>query len=186
MAQTREAPYIRPMPAPFAVIFDRDGVLNEDYGYAYEPDKLVWIPGAKAAIKRVNDAGGLVLIATNQSGIGRGYYSEEQMHGFHAEMKRQLAEGGARIDAIYFCPFHEDAAEARYRHADHPDRKPNPGMVLRGLREFGIDPKRALMIGDKPADVQAAGAAGVDGYLYVEGDLEDFLLDAASRTGLPL
>lgn len=174
------------MPAPFAVIFDRDGVLNEDYGYAYEPDKLVWIPGAKAAIKRVNDAGGLVLIATNQSGIGRGYYSEEQMHGFHAEMKRQLAEGGARIDAIYFCPFHEDAAEARYRHADHPDRKPNPGMVLRGLREFGIDPKRALMIGDKPADIQAANAAGVDGYLYVEGDLEDFLLDAASRTGLPL
>jgi D-glycero-D-manno-heptose 1,7-bisphosphate phosphatase len=181
-----EASYIAAMSAPFAVIFDRDGVLNEDYGYAYEPEKLVWIPGARAAIKRVNAAGGLVLIATNQSGIGRGYYSEDQMHGFHAEMMRQLAESGARIDAIYFCPFHEDAIEDRYRQADHPDRKPNPGMVLRALKDFGIDPKRALMIGDKPADVKAANAAGVDGYLYGEGDLEDFLLDAASRTGLPL
>lgn len=174
------------MPAPFAVIFDRDGVLNEDYGYAFEPEKLVWIPGARAAIKRVNDAGGLVLIATNQSGIGRGYYSEEQMHGFHAEMRRQLAAEGARIDAIYFCPFHEDAAEDRYRQADHPDRKPNPGMVLRALRDFGIDPKNALMIGDKPADVQAANGAGVDGYLFAGGDLDAFLVACAARTGLPL
>ncbi|NBB13871.1 HAD-IIIA family hydrolase [Caulobacter sp. SLTY] len=174
------------MPTPFAVIFDRDGVLNEDYGYAFEPEKLVWIPGARAAIKRVNDAGGLVLIATNQSGIGRGYYSEEQMHGFHAEMRRQLAAEGARIDEIYFCPFHEDAAEDRYRQADHPDRKPNPGMVLRALRDFGIDPKNALMIGDKPADVQAANGAGVDGYLFAGGDLDAFLVACAARTGLPL
>ena len=174
------------MPTPFAVIFDRDGVLNEDYGYAYEPEKLVWISGARAAIKRVNDAGGLVLIATNQSGIGRGYYSEDQMHGFHAEMKRQLAAEGARIDAVYFCPFHEDAAEDRYRHADHPDRKPNSGMVLRALKDFGIDPRNALMIGDKPADVQAAKGAGVDGYLFEGGDLDVFLIACAARTGLPL
>ncbi|MBI1404561.1 MAG: HAD-IIIA family hydrolase [Caulobacter sp.] len=174
------------MPAPFAVIFDRDGVLNEDYGYAYEPDKLVWIPGARVAIRRVNEAGGLVLIATNQSGIGRGYYSEDQMHGFHAEMRRQLALEGGRIDAIYFCPFHEDAVEARYRQADHPDRKPNPGMLLRGLSEHGVAPDRALMIGDKPADMQAAKAAGVDGYLFTGGDLDGFLVEAATRTGLPL
>lgn len=174
------------MPAPFAVIFDRDGVLNEDYGYAYEPDKLVWIPGARAAIRRVNEAGGLVLVATNQSGIGRGYYSEDQMHGFHAEMRRQLALEGGRIDAIYFCPFHEDAVEARYRQADHPDRKPNPGMLLRGLSEHGVAPDRALMIGDKPADMQAAKAAGVDGYLFKGGDLDGFLIEAAARTGLPL
>lgn len=174
------------MTAPFAVIFDRDGVLNEDYGYAYEPEKLVWIPGAQAAIRRVNAAGGLVLIATNQSGIGRGYYSEAQMHAFHAEMRRQLSETGGRIDRIYFCPFHEDAAEDRYRHADHPDRKPNPGMVLRALADFGVSPASALMIGDKQADVQAANAAGVDGYLYAGGDLDAFLVDAARRTGLPL
>lgn len=174
------------MPAPFAVIFDRDGVLNEDYGYAYEPEKLIWIPGAKAAIRRVNAAGGLVLIATNQSGIGRGYYSEDQMHAFHAAMREQLAAEGGRIDEIYFCPFHEAALEERYRVADHPDRKPNPGMIRRALDDFGIEPKQALMIGDKPADVQAANGAGVDGYLYDGGDLEAFLIDAAKRTGLPL
>jgi D-glycero-D-manno-heptose 1,7-bisphosphate phosphatase len=173
-------------PASFAVIFDRDGVLNEDYGYAYDPEKLVWIEGAKAAIARVNAAGGLVLIATNQSGIGRGYYSEDQMHAFHAEMRRQLAAEGGRIDEIYFCAFHEDAAEERYRQADHPDRKPNPGMLLRALKDFGIDPARALMIGDKPSDMAAAKAAGVDGYLYQGGDLEGFLIAAAARTGLPL
>lgn len=174
------------MSAPFAVIFDRDGVLNEDYGYAYDPEKLVWIPGAQAAIRRVNDAGGRVVIATNQSGIGRGYYSEEQMHAFHAEMRRQLAAAGARIDEIYFCAFHEDAAEDRYRQADHPDRKPNPGMLLRALKDFGIDPANALMIGDKPSDMQAAKAAGVDGYLFKGGDLDAFLTAAAARTGLPL
>jgi len=174
------------MASPFAVIFDRDGVLNQDYGYAYDPDRLVWIPGAMAAIGRVNRAGGLVLVATNQSGIGRGYYSEAQMHGFHDEMRRQLAIGGAKIDAIYHCPFHEDAAEDRYRQADHPDRKPNPGMILRGLADFAIAADRALMIGDKDSDMQAARAAGIDGYLFTGGDLEAFLLDAARRTGLPL
>lgn len=174
------------MASPFAVIFDRDGVLNEDYGYAYDPDRLVWIPGAMAAIGRVNRAGGLVLVATNQSGIGRGYYSEAQMQAFHEEMRRQLAGTGARIDAIYHCPFHEDAAEERYRQADHPDRKPNPGMILRGLADFDIAPDRALMIGDKDSDMEAARAAGIDGYLFTGGDLDVFLQDAARRTGLPL
>ena len=174
------------MASPFAVIFDRDGVLNEDYGYAYDPAKLVWIEGAKAAIARVNQAGGLVLVATNQSGIGRGYYTEAQMQAFHDEMRRQLAEAGGRIDAIYHCPFHEDAAEDRYRQADHPDRKPNPGMILRGLAEFGVEPGRALMIGDKDSDMQAARAAGIDGYLFLGGDLEAFLLESARRTGLPI
>jgi D-glycero-D-manno-heptose 1,7-bisphosphate phosphatase len=174
------------MASPFAVIFDRDGVLNEDYGYAYDPDRLVWIPGAMAAIGRVNRAGGLVLVATNQSGIGRGYYSEAQMQAFHEEMRRQLAGTGARIDAIYHCPFHEDAAEERYRQADHPDRKPNPGMILRGLADFDIAPDRALMIGDKDSDMEAARAAGIDGYLFTGGDLDAFLQDAARRTGLPL
>jgi D-glycero-D-manno-heptose 1,7-bisphosphate phosphatase len=175
------------MPAaPFAVIFDRDGVLNEDYGYAYDPGKLVWIEGARAAVARVNAAGGLALVATNQSGIGRGYYSEAQMGAFHDEMRRQLARAGGRIDEIYFCPFHEDAAEDRYRHPDHPDRKPNPGMILRALKDFGIEPSRALMIGDKPSDMAAAKAAGIDGYLFEGGDLDRFLVEAAARTGLPL
>jgi D-glycero-D-manno-heptose 1,7-bisphosphate phosphatase len=159
----------------FLVIFDRDGVLNVDTGYAYDPARLEWMPGAKAAVARVNAAGAVAVIATNQSGIGRGYYSEDQMNAFHAEMVRQLAAEGARIDAIYFAPHHEDAAEDRYRVADHPDRKPNPGMLLKALAEFGIAPGDAIMIGDKSSDMEAAARAGVAGFLYRGGDLDAFV-----------
>lgn len=169
---------------PVMVIFDRDGVLNVDHGYAFNPDQLEWVPGAMAAVRRVNEAGALAVIATNQSGIGRGYYSEAQMEAFHAEMLRQLAAGGARIDAVYFCPFHEDAAEDRYRFADHPDRKPNPGMLLRALADFGVAPADAVMIGDKPSDMEAARRAGVRGVLYAGGDLEALTLaQLATLTG---
>lgn len=156
----------------FAVIFDRDGVLNVDTGYCFEPEKLVWMPGAKAAVARANRAGAIVVIATNQSGIGRGYYTEDQMHAFHAEMIRQLEEIGAHIDAIYFAPHHEDAAEERYRVADHPDRKPNPGMLLKALEAFDVAPADAFMIGDKESDMEAARRAGVKGFLYNGGDLD--------------
>lgn len=161
----------------FAVIFDRDGVLNVDTGYAYDPAKLEWMPGARAAVARVNRAGVLALIATNQSGIGRGYYTEDQMHGFHDEMIRQLEAEGARIDRIYFAPHHEDAPEDHYRVADHPDRKPNPGMLLRGLAEFGVEPADAIMIGDKETDMEAARRAGVAGFLYRGGDLDAFVAE---------
>ncbi|MFZ5669624.1 MAG: D-glycero-alpha-D-manno-heptose-1,7-bisphosphate 7-phosphatase [Pseudomonadota bacterium] len=162
---------------PIMVIFDRDGVLNVDHGYAFEPEKLEWMPGAREAVARVNRAGALAVIATNQSGIGRGYYAEHQMQAFHAEMLRQLAAAGARIDRVYFCPFHEDAAEARYRVADHPDRKPNPGMLLKALAEFGVAPSDAVMIGDKPSDLEAARRAGVAGVLYRGGDLDAFVAE---------
>lgn len=161
----------------FAVIFDRDGVLNVDTGYAFEPHKLEWMPGAKAAVARVNRAGVLAVIATNQSGIGRGYYREADMEAFHDEMLRQLEAEGARIDRIYFAPHHEDAAEERYRVADHPDRKPNPGMLLRALAEFEVDPLDAIMIGDKETDMEAARRAGVRGFLYKGGDLDAFVAE---------
>jgi len=161
----------------YAVIFDRDGVLNVDTGYAYDPARLEWMPGAMAAVARANRAGAVVVIATNQSGIGRGYYTEEQMHAFHAEMIRQLAGVGAHVDAIYHAPHHEDAVEERYRVADHPDRKPNPGMLLKALDAFGIAAADAIMIGDKPSDMEAARRAGVTGFLYRGEDLDAFVAE---------
>ena len=161
----------------FAVIFDRDGVLNVDTGYAYDPAKLEWMPGARAAVARVNRAGAVAVVATNQSGIGRGYYREADMEAFHEEMVRQLEADGARIDRIYFAPHHEAAPEERYRVADHPDRKPNPGMLLRALADFGIDPADAIMIGDKETDMEAARRAGVAGFLYRGGDLDAFVAE---------
>jgi D-glycero-D-manno-heptose 1,7-bisphosphate phosphatase len=169
------------------VIFDRDGVLNVDHGYAFKPEELEWVPGAKAAVKRVNDAGAVAVIATNQSGIGRGYYTEADMEAFHAEMLRQLAVGRARIDGIYFAPHHEDAVEERYRAADHPDRKPNPGMLLRALADFAVAPVDAVMVGDKPSDMEAARRAGVRGVFYEGQDLEALVaaeLDRLTGTGV--
>ncbi|MBL8550343.1 MAG: HAD family hydrolase [Hyphomonadaceae bacterium] len=156
-----------------AVFFDRDGTLNVESGFEFR--NLAWMPGAIEAVRKVNDAGWLAIVITNQSGIGRGLYGEADMHAFHARMQAELAAAGARIDGFYFCPFHPEAAVERYRAADHPDRKPNPGMILRALSEFGIDPAGSLLIGDQDRDIVAAERAGVRGVLYRGGDLSEII-----------
>ena len=165
----------RPMKRPGAFL-DRDGVLIFDCGYPHRPDQLVLIPGAAEAVKRLNDAGYVVVIVTNQSGVARGLFSEETMHGFNALLVERLAEAGARIDAVYAAPHHAEAVDERYRHPDHPDRKPNPGMLLRAIAEHDLDPARSLMIGDQPSDMEAARRAGVAGHRFPEGcDLDHFV-----------
>ncbi|MNS51832.1 D-glycero-alpha-D-manno-heptose-1,7-bisphosphate 7-phosphatase [compost metagenome] len=159
-----------------AAFLDRDGVLIVDCGYPHRPDQLVLIPGAAEAVKRLNDAGYVVVIVTNQSGVARGLFSEETMHGFNALLVERLAEAGARIDAVYAAPHHAEAVDERYRHPDHPDRKPNPGMLLRAIAEHDLDPARSLMIGDQPSDMEAARRAGVAGHRFPEGgDLDHFV-----------
>jgi D-glycero-D-manno-heptose 1,7-bisphosphate phosphatase len=160
-----------------AVIFDRDGVLNVDHNYVSEPEKLEWIPGAMRAVRRCNEAGVLAIVATNQSGIGRGYYDEAAMHALHEQMKADLAAEGAWIDAIYWCPFHPEAVSEALRHPDHPDRKPNPGMILQALAEWNLDPADVLLIGDKETDMEAARRARVAGHLFSGGNLEAFVVE---------
>jgi D-glycero-D-manno-heptose 1,7-bisphosphate phosphatase len=155
-----------------AVFFDRDDVLNVDRGgYTHRPEDLVWTPGARAAVKAVNEAGRLAIVVSNQSGVGRGYFDEAALERFQDAMQAQLAEVGARIDAFYAC-FHHPDALGDYRVADHPDRKPNPGMLLRAAREHGIDLAGSVLIGDRESDMEAARRAGVRGFLYAGGDLE--------------
>lgn len=163
---------VPPRPALF---LDRDGVLNEDHGYVHRWEDFRWIPGAKAVIGAFNRAGWLVFVVTNQSGIGRGYYTEAAMQALHDEMAKDLKSSGARIDAFYHCPHHPEATVEAYRHPDPPDRKPNPGMILRALSEWPVDRERSVMVGDKPADVEAALRAGIRGLLFPGGDLETFL-----------
>lgn len=169
----------RPMKRPGAFL-DRDGVLIVDCGFPHRPDQLILIPGAAEAVKRLNAAGYVVVIVTNQSGVARGLFSEETMHGFNALLIARLAEAGARIDAVYACPFHAEAVDDRYRHPDHPDRKPNPGMLLKAVAEHDLDPARSLMIGDQASDMEAARRAGVAGYRFEGGNLDHLVAAALS------
>lgn len=158
-----------------AVILDRDGVLNHDHGYVGDASRFEWVEGARRAVRRLNEAGVLAIVATNQSGVARGLYDLEAVERLHRQMQADLAVEGARIDAFYVCPFHVEAMDETFAHADHPDRKPNPGMLLRAIDEWSIDRERCLMVGDKPSDLEAARRAGVAGALFQGGDLDVFL-----------
>ena len=158
-----------------AVILDRDGVLNIDHGYVGQVERLEWIAGARRAVAALNRAGVLVIVATNQSGVARGMFDLAAVERLHGVMRQDLAANGARIDAFYVCPFLRDAPVAEFAHPDHPDRKPNPGLILRAVADWNIDPARALMIGDKASDLEAARRARVEGVLFPGGDLDAFI-----------
>jgi D-glycero-D-manno-heptose 1,7-bisphosphate phosphatase len=157
------------------VIFDRDGVLNVDHGYVGQVERFEWIAGARAAIRRLNEARIAVVVATNQSGVARGFFSEGDVAAVHAAMQADLGRLGARIDAFYVCPFHAEAVDPAYASPDHPDRKPNPGMVLRAIRDLRLDPARTVLVGDQTSDLEAARRGGVAGLLFDGKDLEVFL-----------
>ena len=164
----REVPRRRFRPAAF---LDRDGVLNADSGYAHRPESLAWIEGAREAVLSLNEAGYFVFVVTNQAGVARGYYSEADVAAFHGRMQDDLAEIGAHVDAFYYCPFHPEAQIERYRQAEHPDRKPNPGMLLRAMREWPVRPAGSFLIGNRQTDLEAARGVGVPAYLFAGGDL---------------
>ncbi len=157
-----------------AIFFDRDGVLNHDTGYAYDPNKLSWIDGAREAVKTANDAGYFTFVITNQSGVARGLYRETDIDLFHARMDEDLSRLGAHIDAFEYCPYHPEAVVREYRQLSHR-RKPAPGMIEDLLIRFPVDKSRSFLIGDRQSDLEAALAAGIRGYLFTGGDLEKFL-----------
>lgn len=162
-----------------ALFLDRDGVLNEDQGYVHRWEDFRWIKGAREAVADFNRAGWLVIVVTNQSGVGRGYYTEDAVHALHAHMQSDLAQVGAHIDAFYHAPQHPEAIEAAYRHPDPPLRKPNPGMILQAMADWPVNATRSLLVGDKPSDLEAARRAGIRGVLFPGDDLRAFLTDLA-------
>lgn len=170
-----------------AAFFDRDGTLNHDAGYTFRSEDLRWQAGAIEAIRACNDAGLFVFIVTNQSGIARGLFTEAQMHAFHERMRAELAEAGAHVDQFYFSPFHADGSVEHLAVADHPDRKPNPGMLRRACTEWSIDLDRSFMIGDSDADAGAAATMGLPFRRVGDGDIlpavQSLIKDAPAASG---
>ena len=153
-----------------AVFLDRDGVLNHDDNYVHRPDQVRWVDGAIDAVRWLNDAGYYVFVVTNQAGVARGFYGEEDVHRLHGWMQDQLRRAGAHIDGFEYCPYHPEGTVDAYRRASE-FRKPEPGMILKLKKDWGIDDANSLLIGDRDTDLLAAAAAGIPGHLFSGGNL---------------
>lgn len=156
----------RPAPGRAALFLDRDGAVVEETGYLCRVDDIVVIPGAARIISTANRHGIPVVMVTNQSGIGRGYYSWAEFKSVQDAIVASLAIEGANIDAVYACPHHPEA-KGDLAHPDHPARKPNPGMLLQAASALALDLKSSWLVGDKADDVEAAKRAGIAGALLV-------------------
>ena len=143
-----------------AIFMDRDGTVCEEMGYVNHLSRSRLLPRSLEAIRCANEHGYLVVIATNQSGVARGLFSEEMVQAVHRQLRERAEAGGARIDAVYYCPHHPREGAAPWR-VDCDCRKPRPGMLVRAAREHDIDLARSWMVGDGFPDIEAGAAAGV-------------------------
>jgi D,D-heptose 1,7-bisphosphate phosphatase len=135
-----------------AVFLDRDGTMAEDVHYCSRSDDFKLFPSTGQAIKQFKDMGFVVIVITNQSGIARGYFTEDTLAEIHSKMMRELAQDGVQLDAIYYCPHHPDA--------NCECRKPKPKLILRAAKDFDLDLACSYMIGDLQSDIALGKAAG--------------------------
>lgn len=151
-----------------AIFMDRDGTISEEVGYVNHLSRYRLLPNSLEALRLINRAGFLAIVTTNQSGVARGYFSEALVGQVHDRLLTWAGEGGARLDAIYYCPHHPQEGQPPFR-SDCDCRKPRPGMIRRAAREHGVDLSRSYAIGDTRADIEAGAAAGVPGILVLTG-----------------
>ncbi len=155
-----------------AVFLDRDGTVNEEVGYMRDLSMLTLIPGVGRAIKKLNDAGFLVVLVTNQSGVARGYFPESLVDEAHARLEVLLGADGARLDAIYYCPHHPTAGTTMHTRVC-ACRKPGTGLIDQAARDLAIDVHRSYMVGDKWSDVELGHRAGAASILVRSGFAAD-------------
>lgn len=142
-----------------AVFVDRDNTLIEDLGYISDPGAVRLLPGVELAVKSLAQARYKIVVCTNQSGIARGMLTEDALGKIHGEMRRQLADKGAHLDAIYYCPYHPEGTVEAYA-KESSLRKPQPGMLVAAADELGLDLSQSWMVGDSPRDMGAGQRAG--------------------------
>ncbi len=150
-----------------ALLLDRDGVINVNHGYVHTPDKFDFIDGIFDLCLAATQRGYLLIVVTNQAGIGRGYYDEAAFHALSDWMRARFRAHGSEIAHVYFCPDHPEHGIGRYKR-ESEFRKPNPGMILAAAADFDLDLAACVLVGDKPSDMQAGRAAGVGRNLLYE------------------
>lgn len=143
-----------------ALFLDRDGVINVDHGYVHKPEDFDFVDGIFELVKCANKFGYFTVVVTNQAGIGRGYYNENDFENITQWMRQQFILQGAVIDAVYFSPYHPEFGVGKYlKQSDC--RKPAPGMLIRAAQENDIDLQKSILLGDNFSDIQAGINAGV-------------------------
>ncbi len=150
------------------VFLDRDGTIIYEKDFLGDPGGVELLPSAAESVKRLNQAGYLVIIVSNQSGVARGYYDEAAVQRVNKRVTEVLEDAGAHIDAVYYCPHHAKASVPEYRKDCHC-RKPNPGMGQKALQDHPIDPAQMIMIGDRAADIQFGKNLGCRTILVTTG-----------------
>lgn len=146
------------------IFLDRDGVINRNppnKGYVRKWAEFTFIPNSRKAIRELTEGGYRIIVVTNQSGIGRGLYSEEDLADIHSRMVAEIRKSGGTIDAVYYCPHHPDAG--------CECRKPKPGMLMRAAREHNIELENAYLIGDTTTDIEAGKSVGTTAFLVLTG-----------------
>lgn len=150
------------------IFLDRDGTINEEVNYLSSPEHIKLLPGSADAIHEANLLGFPVFVITNQSGIARGLFSEQQLQEIHQHLLSVLEQHDAHITAIYYCPHHPEWGSGANRN-DCECRKPKTGMIMNAVRDFDVDPKESFVVGDRMVDVQTGIAVGARSILVMTG-----------------
>lgn len=145
-----------------AIFFDRDGTLIVDKIYLNNPDDIIYLPHVFSALKKLQDSGYIFVVVTNQSGVPRGLVQEENIHKIHQKMTLEFQQHGILLDKFFYAPHPVDSG--------HPDRKPAPGMLLKAISSYNIDPTQSWMVGDRMSDVEAGHRAGAKSILLIGND----------------
>lgn len=151
--------FVTKMSVP-ALFLDRDGVINIDHGYVHRIEDFEFIPGIFSFVREFVELGYKVIVVTNQAGIGRGYYTEEDFYHLTRWMQAEFLASNAPIHAVYHCPYHPEHGKGVFRQ-DSYERKPKPGMFFKAAKDWDIDLQKSVIVGDHLTDISAAIAAGI-------------------------